>query len=122
MEWIKVEKLTPDKIEIRTVAADCHCTRGDAFLAWFRLWCYLDSVVDADGLLRGYSAAQADDDARLPGIAESLQRSGWLVFSDTGCSIIGWEKHNGKSAKERALAQQRKSREREVSRSIVTKA
>ena len=35
--WIKVETHTPDKAEIRHIARLCHCTKAEAFLAFFRV-------------------------------------------------------------------------------------
>lgn len=119
MDWIKVEKITPRKLEVRQVALDCGCSQGDAFMGWFNLWSYLDNEVGEDGFLRGYTPQMADQDAGLIGIAASLERSGWLVFDAVGCSVMNWKRHNGKSAKQRALTARRNAAMRERNGSVT---
>ena len=114
-EWIKVEKTTPDKIEMRQIARACAVSLGVAFAAWFRLWCYLDSHT-ADGEVKNLTPADCDDVARLPGIGNALSVDGgcgWIVFHATGASIVNWDRHNGKSAKKRAMTNRRVSRWRD---------
>ena len=49
-----------------------------------------------------------DDVARLPGITTALVEVGWLTFTPAGCLVLGWDKHNGESAKRRAEDAERK--------------
>ena len=113
-DWLKVEKVTPDKPEMRQIARQCGCTRGDAFAAWFRLWSYFD-VTTANGEVPFFGADDADEEARLPGIGEALADAGWLVFHPGGCTIVNWDRHNGENAKQRALAHERKRKQRRSS-------
>lgn len=122
MDWIKIEKGTPAKGEIRTIARLCGVSRGDAFLGWFRLWCVLDDQVGADGFLANYTAADADEDSGLHGIGKALEAVGWCVFSPTGCSVINWSRHNGKSAKQRALLSRRAAIHRKRNSESVTQS
>jgi hypothetical protein len=107
VDWLKVEKSTPLKPEIRQIARACGCSRGEAFAGWFRLWAVFDDLVDANGWLNNYSQSDADEDAGLDGIAKALEDVGWLVWGPTGVSITNWSRHNGTSAKQRALTARR---------------
>ena len=112
--WLKVGVDTPYKTAIRNMAKDCGCTRGDAFLAWFDLYSWLDEQT-ADGRLET-DHAELDRKAGLAGAAASLERSGWLTFADGVCTITNWEEHNGQNAKRRALDARRKTEIREEMR------
>lgn len=102
MEWIKIEKGTPDKPAIRHIARACGVSRGDAFLGWFRLWAWFDTST-ADGIIPHMTADDCDDVSGVPGMGAALIEVGWCAFSDAGCQVAGWEKHNGRSAKQRSV-------------------
>ena len=101
MRWIKIGVDTPSKPAIVRLANDCGVSRGDAFLAFFRLYSWLDEQT-ADGRLPGVTPAMMDDEARLQGFAASMARSGWMSFDEDGCTVTNWCKHNGSCAKRRA--------------------
>ena len=98
--WIKVGVDTPMKPAIRDAARDCGCSRGDAFLAFFRLYSWLDENT-ADGTIYA-SREEVDGIAQLPGFAVSLEMSGWLSFRGDLCTVVNWDEHNGQNAKRRA--------------------
>lgn len=99
--WIKVDVDTPSKDAIFNIMEDCACSQADAFLAWFYLYVWFDSVT-ADGTINA-TARDIDQRAGIPGVAKSLVRSGWIAFQGRKCVITNWAEHNGKSAKARAL-------------------
>lgn len=102
MRWIKIDVDTPNKRAIVRLAADCGVTRGDAFLAFFRLYSWLDEQT-ADGVLYA-EPEDVDAVSRLQGTAASLSSSGWLSFSAGGrLTVTNWQEHNGQSAKRRAM-------------------
>lgn len=112
MRWIKIDVDTPNKPAIVRLANDCGVSRGDAFLAFFRLYSWLDEQT-ADGTLYA-DAEEVDAIARLPGTAASLARSGWLTFYPDGrLTVTNWQEHNGQSAKARALHAKRQNEYRE---------
>ena len=102
MDWIKVEKNTPDKPEILKAAADCGVEPETAYTGWFRLWAWFDSVT-ADGHVPHVKPENLDRIAGVPGLSASFASSGWLEFSQDGVLVINWARHNGKNAKQRAL-------------------
>ena len=118
-KWIKIETHTPDKTELRHVARRCRCTRAEAFLAFFRLFVWLDEQTE-DGQVEFFTAADADEIAGLPGFGEALQEVRWLTFGPNGAVVSNWDRHNGKSAKKRCLDAERSRRQRERHADSVT--
>lgn len=108
-KWIKVETHTPDKTELRHIARRCQCSKAEAFLAFFRLFVWLDEQTE-DGQVEFFTAADADEIAGLPGFGEALQEVRWLTFDASGAMVANWERHNGKSAKRRCIEAERKRR------------
>lgn len=112
MRWIKIDVDTPQKPAIVRLAHDCGCSRGDAFLAFFRLYSWLDENT-ADGTLYA-DPDEVDAVARLQGTAASLSNSGWLSFAADGrLTVTSWQEHNGQSAKRRAMDAVRKALKRD---------
>jgi len=105
--WIKIEKRTPDKPEIRYISRSCECTKEKAFLAWFELWSYFDDNIDETGFLRLFTLEDCDDVAELSGIGRALQRAEWLTVDSLGLTVNKWNRHNGRSAKQRAMTARR---------------
>lgn len=109
--WIKVEITTPDKPEIVAAARICGTTEEAAFTAFFRLWVYFDSHT-ATGFLPGITIDDLDKRAGLKGFGRAMEQVGWIVQDARGISITNWNRHNGDSAKSRALNQKRMQRNR----------
>jgi hypothetical protein len=114
--WLKIGVDTPQKPAIRQAAKDCACSVGDAFLAFFRLYAWLDEQTE-DGVV-ATDREEVDAVARLPGFAASLERSGWLMFGPDGegLKVANWMEHNGQCAKRRAQSTRMMSALREERR------
>ena len=110
--WLKVQKHTWQKGEVRQVARVLQIDLANAFLAWFRLYAAFDELT-ADGSIPFYTAADADQDAGLPGAGMAFAQVGWLLFDENGCTVVNWGRHNGESAKARALKAERQARYRD---------
>ena len=108
-KWIKIETHTPDKAEIRQIARLCHCTKADAFLAFFRVFVWLDEQTE-DGHVDYFTPDDADEIAGLKGFGNALQEVRWITFSQAGAVVANWDRHNGQSAKRRCLDAERKRR------------
>ncbi len=105
-KWIKVETHTPDKAEIRQIARLCHCTKAEAFLAFFRVFVWLDEQTE-DGHVDFFTTADADEIGGLAGLGNALESVRWITFGPGGAVVANWERHNGESAKKRCLAAER---------------
>jgi hypothetical protein len=111
--WMKVETVTPDKPEIAVLARKLGVSQGDAFLEWFRVYRWADGVT-CPGFVPNLSPEDADmlSGAR-PGTCAALASAeiGWLRC-EGGIHFEKWERHNGKSAKARALETEKKRKQR----------
>ena len=111
-DWIKVEKTTPHKPEIKRAARDCKMSNVEIFYAWFRMWSWFDEHVDERGVYEATTLQECSEYVGIPGIAESFAESGWLMEIESGVFIKDWTRHNGQSAKIRALDLKRKKAKR----------
>jgi hypothetical protein len=111
MDWLMVEKVTPQKPEIIAIAADLHAEPDAVFGKCFRLWAWADSH-SITGSVPGMTAALVDSLIGLPGFANALEKVGWLVFQANGIELPNFQRHMGKSAKARALTAERVRRHR----------
>lgn len=68
----------------------------------YAVWAWLDGH-SVDGRVNGATERFIDRVAGVDGFAAAMQSVGWLVI-DADCAILpNWERHNGSSAKTRAL-------------------
>lgn len=118
-KWIKVETHTPEKAEMRQIARLCHCTKADAFLAFFRVFVWLDEQTE-DGHVDFFTADDADEIGGLTGLGAALAEVRWITFGPTGAMVANWNRHNGQSAKRRCLDAERSRRSRERHAATVT--
>jgi hypothetical protein len=113
-KWIKVETHTPDKAELRQIARLCHCSKAEAFLAFFRVFVWLDEQTE-NGQVDFFTPDDADEIGGLPGLGDALETVRWITFSAGGAVVSNWERHNGKSTKRRCLDAERKRNVRKQS-------
>lgn len=109
MTWLKVETITPDKTEMTQILRLCKCSRADAFLAFFRFFVWADSCT-ADGVLKGATLADCDEQAQLAGFGNAGVTVGWLECTNDGVRILNFERHNGQSTKHRLSNAARQAR------------
>jgi len=111
-KWIKVETHTPDKTELRQIARLCHCSKAEAFLAFFRVFVWLDEQTE-DGHVDFFTPNDADEIGGLTGLGHALESLRWITLSPGGAVVANWRRHNGKSAKKRIIEAERSRRYRE---------
>lgn len=119
MDWLKVQKSTPDKPEIAILARKLGVSIGEAFLSWFRVYCWADGI-SHDGCVPFLSLCDGDTLSHaIPGTCDALasEEIGWLEdMAEGGIRFVHWDRHNGKSAKQRALDAEKKRQQRSLSR------
>ena len=80
--------------------------------ALFAFWTWTDKH-SVDGRVDGATSRLINRATRVDGLAEALVAVGWLVIDDKGITLPGFGEHNGDSAKERSLKNQRQARWRD---------
>jgi hypothetical protein len=100
--WLKVEKATPKKPEVRFIARQLSISRLEVFGRLFEVWSWIDNntVTDKVPLM---TKAEVDEEAGLPGFADAMEAAGWLVVEPSGeVSFPNFGRHNSDTAKRRA--------------------
>jgi hypothetical protein len=111
-DWIKMRVDLSDDPAVVMIAARCGISEDEVVGKLHKLWCWADRHT-TDGTAPGITATWVNRYVGRSGFAEAMQAAEWLEFTDTHVAFPHFEKHNGKSAKQRAEAtvRQRLSRE-----------
>ena len=78
------------------------------------LWATADQHSE-DGIMPGLTLRGIDRKTGIAGLGDALVAIGWLVDHPDGIRIVGFDEHNGQSAKRRCADAQRKASARNVS-------
>jgi hypothetical protein len=110
-DWIKMRT---DLAEDPAVIAIADRLGIDEFAVVGRLhrfWSWIDRQ-SRDGRAMGVTHAWLDRHVSCPGFAAAVVAVGWLEVGADGLSVPNFDRHNGETAKTRALGTQRKQRQR----------
>ena len=110
-EWIKLEVGLPEKPEVMRLARLLSMKRDQAVGVAVRFWIWADRNT-VDGVVDGVEASDVDDVLTTPGLSTALEAVGWLLIDKEKRRIVipNFERHNGESAKKRALKNERQAR------------
>jgi hypothetical protein len=111
--WIKVETTTPDKPEVVKMALRLKVKDHDLIVGkLLRLWAWADSN-SVDGLGVPITRAFIDRLVSLKGFASALEKEAkWISGPDGSIDFHNFERHNGDSAKRRAMETRKKQIQR----------
>ena len=115
-DWIKLENVTPDKPEVIAIA-DILGIDQDAVLGKLvRLWIWADEqTFDGNAGGNGVSVTNTFINRRvfLNGFAEAMEKVDWITSnSDGSVTFPNFNRHNGETAKKRALTAKRVAKHR----------
>lgn len=110
-EWIKVERSTAEKPEVLRIARELCIDRDAVFGKLMLVWMWFDAN-SYNGVVDGAVDADVDALARQDGFAAQMRAVGWLTDAllGKGLSLPNFHRHNGETAKKRALSNRRQSR------------
>lgn len=107
MAWLKFDTATPEKPEVMAIAIALGFDDPDLVVGkLLKVWRWFDQHT-VEGNANGVTAALLDRMIGVPGMCAAMASVGWLVVSETGLELPNFERHNGKTAKDRALTAQR---------------
>jgi len=113
-DWIKLEHATLQKPEVHEIAEVMNLSRREAIglLAEYFCWLDLHMADSRNGLVTHVSRKSVDEALHEPGFSAMLEQIGWAKFDDEKrtLTVTNWDRHNGKTAKSRALGQKRAQR------------
>jgi len=110
-EWIKVEKTTPDKPEVLRIARILGIDKDAAFGKLIRIWGWFDGN-SVDGHVDGIVDEDIDAIVLLKGFASAMKVVGWIDFNNDAqwVKLLNFDRHNGETAKKRALKNDRQAK------------
>lgn len=105
-DWIKFELTTMDKPEVCQMA-DLAGIDPDAVVGkLMRVWGWFDQQTE-NGNAPSVSKKLLDRSVGVPGFCEHMKSVGWMAEADGCISLPHFERHNGKTAKNRLLTAKR---------------
>jgi hypothetical protein len=109
--WIKIEHWTQDKPEV-FVMADSLGIDPDAVLGKLvRIWVWADQQT-IDGNAGSVTLSLLDRLTGVTGFAKAMLGAGWLRQVGDGVQFVNFDRHNGETAKKRALTARRVDKHR----------
>ena len=117
--WIKIEDSTPDKPEVWKMAERLAIDADAVLGKLVRIWIWADQQT-LDGNAASVTRALLDRCAGVTGFADAMIAVGWLQATEDGVSFMHFERHNGETAKKRALTRRRVERHRSCNADSVT--
>lgn len=113
MSWIKVRTNLSDDPSVWEIA---DALNMDAFAVIGRLhsmWAWFDSQATSDDPWVYVTSAAMDRRLACAGWCAAVAAAGWLLIDGNRLGIPNFDRHNGQSAKERALTQARQFKHRD---------
>lgn len=111
-DWIKMRADLVGHPKVFRLAAKLKQNEFYAIGALFAFWSWADKH-SVDGRIEGATAQFIDRVIKVKGLADGLVLVDWLVIDDTGITIPRYADHNGNTAKDRAMRNQRQARWRD---------
>lgn len=110
-DWLKVEVATPDKPEVMRMARRLNLDRDAVFGKLIRVWAWFDTQ-SVDGRVDGCVSTDVDALVAVNGFAAAMTEVSWLDFDDKKEVLVlpNFERHNGETAKKRALKTRRQKK------------
>jgi hypothetical protein len=117
-DWIKMECTTADKPEVAMMAHKLKCEPDLVVGKLFRIWVWANQN-SVDGNAMTVTESFLDRIAHRKGFASAMRTAGWLSGSNGALCFPGFERHNGKTAKARAMGNRRVSKHRKGNESVT---
>lgn len=106
-DWLKIECNTPDKPEVIGIADILGIPPTQAFGGLFMIWRWFDQHT-TEGNASFVTKVTVDRLSGVTGFADAMVRVGWLLVADNGSiTLPHFDRHNGETAKQRALTAKR---------------
>jgi hypothetical protein len=110
-DWIKMRIALADDPAVISIAARLSIDEFTVVGMLHHLWGWADTQ-SRDGHAPGVTNVWIDRYIRHAGFAEAMISVGWLEIDDSGVTFPKFDRHNGETAKTRALAAERKRNQR----------
>lgn len=112
-DWIKMRSNLWDDPRVARLCDMTDQSEAAIVGALYWLWATADQHTE-DGVMPGLSLRQIDRKTGVDGFGKALCDIGWLADHPEGVRIVGFEEHNGSSAKRRCSESRRKMSARDA--------
>ena len=112
--WIKTRVDLMDDPAVIGIAAATDLDEFGVVGRLVALWSWADRHT-TDGNAASVSESWVDRYLNAPGFAQAMSAQGWLAINDHGVQFVNFDRHNGKSAKRRALTANRVAQHKQES-------
>jgi hypothetical protein len=106
MAWIKIDHVTPDKPEIVSIAESLGIDQDAVFGKCIRIWIWADQQMGSCNDL-SVTFSFLDRLTNCPNFGKLLQQVGWITIKSGQYRLSNFNRHNGQTAKSRALTKNR---------------
>ena len=110
-DWIKMRTALAEDPAVISIASKLDMEEFAVVGRLHQLWSWADHQ-SRDGHASGVTQKWVDRYLERDGFAAALVEVGWLIIDDTGITLPNFDRHNGETAKTRALGSKRKQKER----------
>jgi hypothetical protein len=110
-DWIKVQTCTPDKPEVHQMAEMLKIEPDAIVGKLIRIWAWAD-MHTIDGNAANVTRSLLDRITGVTGFTDALSSVGWLESIANGVHFTNFDRHNGDTAKTRALTGKRVAKSR----------
>jgi hypothetical protein len=108
-DWLKIETCLPEKPEVWHMAGILGMEPDLVVGKLFKVWRWFDQHTE-NGNAMNVTYALIDNVVGVTGFAEAMVFASWLEQKDTHLVLPNFERHNGKTAKNRALTAKRQAK------------
>lgn len=106
-DWLKFEASTPEKPEVLAITIELGFEDPDLTVGkLLKVWRWFDQHT-VNGNAPSVTAPLLDRLIGVTGITKAMQNVGWLLINDAGLTLPNFDRHNGKTAKDRGLTAKR---------------
>ena len=117
-DWLKVETATPDKPEIWSIAEQLGIDPDAVVGKLFRVWAWFDQQTE-NGNAPTVTKMLLDRKVGVTGFCDAVIQSGWMTETDS-LTLPNFDRHNGQTAKNRALTAKRVAKHKKSNADTVT--
>jgi hypothetical protein len=106
-DWLKFEINTPEKREVLAITIELGFTDPDLTVGkLLKVWRWFDQQT-INGNATNVTPALLDRLLGVSGITQAMANVGWMVIEEGGLTLPNFERHNGRTAKNRVLTAKR---------------
>lgn len=106
MSWIKFETATSEKPEVWAIALSLGIDADAVVGKLLRIWTWFDTQT-VNGNAPSVTKALLDSKVSVSGFCQAMISVGWMIEEDGVICLPNFDRHNGKTAKNRALTSKR---------------